>query len=1368
MKLRKKTLLIVGAALITLNAVLYATASTILLRDFQRLEEQGVRKDLARAVNTLGDEISKLNTIVQDQAAWDDTYAFIRGQKLKSAFTENYLKSNFGDDTFKQLRLNVVVLSDSAGRIVFSKGFDLNRQTKTTISQSLQKHLSPNSPLLKHANSETWVSGIILLSEGPLLIASQPILTSERKGPVRGTLIMGRYLNAAELTQLAKLTQLSLGLYEVQKVRANQQGTTQPQLQSAIAPLLQDKPAIVEPLSEDRIAGYTLLKDIYNKPALLLQVDLPRTVYRQGKVNVRYFTLSLLGVGLAFSAVTLLLVEKLVLSRLASLSSSVSNIGQRGDLSLRVLTTGNDELSSLADKINGMLEAIEGFQHERHTTEERYRLMAENSTDIIARHSPDGVFLYASPACRALLGYEPEELIGRPAYDFFHPQDLKSINKSYSALRHQPVTYTISYRIRRKDGDYVWFETTSRTIRDLETGTVQEIISMSRDITERKQTEQELRESEASIRALYKVTSARKLTFEKRLQGLLAMGCHRFGMECGALAFIEDDRYEIIAGHSPNHFLKKGDVFDLHQTYCLETIGHKEPLYFESMMVSRWHRPPSNNLFAQEAYLGTPVIVAGKVYGTLSFWNSKPLHRPFRAVDKELLKLMAQWIGRELERQKDAEDLARARDQALAATRAKSEFLATMSHEIRTPMNAVIGMTGLLLDTPLMPEQRDFVETIRSSGDALLTIINDILDFSKIESGKMELEQQPFNLRSCIEESIDLLASKAAEKHLEMAYLISPDTPLAIMGDVTRLRQILVNLLSNAVKFTNKGEVVILVIAQKIEHEELKLKKEENSHYSIIFAVKDTGIGIPGDRMERLFQSFTQIDSSTTRHYGGTGLGLVISQRLSEMMGGQMWVESRGVLGGNPPDEFELRDRDGDSEIFGIKQQLDRLNSKGSTFYFTVKATAVETSSVINLADFQPQLLGKRLLIVDDNSTNRQILTLQAQSWGMLTEVAESGAIALNRLKQEESFDLVILDMQMPEMDGLTLAKQIRRIAGNDALPLVMLTSLGRQEIDFPTAGVEFAAILSKPIKQSHLYNVLIGIFGGQRLESSRPWQMGAISPDLGELRPLRILLAEDNPVNQKVALLTLQRMGYRADMAGNGLEVLDALHRQPYDVVLMDVQMPEMDGMAAARHIRLEWPDGKRPRIIAMTANAMQGDREACIMAGMDDYISKPIRVDELVQALGKCQPYSKPAETASVVGEGDDEVFGQKIEDDSIDESQMPPVLDAKMLQSLRDIDALVEVIDLYLENVPALLQSISGAISADDAPALRTAAHSLKSTSGTVGALTLFELCNQLESIGRANTTAEAPALVLQVEAEYERVKAALEIEKMKDEG
>ena len=583
---------------------------------------------------------------------------------------------------------------------------------------------------------------------------------------------------------------------------------------------------------------------------------------------------------------------------------------------------------------------------------------------------------------------------------------------------------------------------------------------------------------------------------------------------------------------------------------------------------------------------GFPITLGGETIGVLEFF-SRRIEKP----DKELLRMMAtvgSQLGLFMEQQEadaqlrsNQEELRKAKDAAEAATRAKSEFLANMSHEIRTPMNAIIGMTSLLSDTSMTSHQREFVETIRTAGDTLLTLINDILDFSKIESGKLELEQTVFVLRDCIEDALDLLAPRASDKNLDLGYFIADQTPAGIVGDVTRLRQILTNLVGNALKFTSKGEVLVSVTSRELEQ----------ARYELQFSIKDTGIGISEDHMDRLFASFSQVETSTTRRFGGTGLGLAICKRLCEMMGGRIWVESQ--------------------------------EGSGSTFHFTIQVAAAPIPLRVYERTSPPQLAGRRVLIVDDNATNRRILTLQTQIWGMLPRTAASGEEALSWIR-DTRFEIVILDALMPGMDGITLAREIRKHASSRHLPLVMLTSLGRQTELESNTTTEFAAFLTKPLKPSYLYDALMDIFS-----SKPPAQALAAAPLVAVDSPnndvpLRILVAEDNVVNQKVAVLLLEKLGYRADVAANGFEVMHALKRQPYDVILMDVHMPELDGLEACRRIHTEWPANARPRIVAMTAGAMEEDRQACFDAGMDDYIAKPIRLSNLQLALERCQRLS------------------------------------------------------------------------------------------------------------------------------------------------
>ncbi len=790
-------------------------------------------------------------------------------------------------------------------------------------------------------------------------------------------------------------------------------------------------------------------------------------------------------------------------------------------------------------------------------SEERFRSLVQNASDIIAVLAADGIICYTSLSVKNILGYQPEDLLGKKAFELVHPDArAKAESLLREALDYSNTNITAEFRLQHADGSWRDFEVLVNNL--LGEPSVAGIVTTCRDITDRKQTQEALRLSQQMLQLV--MDNIPQFIFWKD-RNCVFLGCNR-------------NFAQLVGVGSPENIVGKTDYDLTYQTEEADFFRDCDRRVMETNTPEYHIIEPVLRADGKQAWLDTNKVPLhdsrGNVVGILGSFEDIT------------------------ERKRGEAALVEAREAAFEASRLKSQFLANMSHEIRTPLNAVIGMTNLLLNTELKPDQRSFVQTIRHSSDALLSIINDILDFSKIECGKLELEQQPFDLQKCVEESISLVASKPVEKGLKLAYSIAPSTPKTLVGDAARVSQILVNLLANAVKFTEAGEVTVSVTANKVRSKQgwrSLLSPNSLDTYEIQFAVKDTGIGIPQERIEHLFEPFSQVDSSISRRYGGTGLGLAICKQLTQIMGGRIWVES--TLG------------------------------QGSTFYFTL--------------------------------------------------IAQSSSI----------------------------------------------------QLDIPKA------------------------------------ESRAAIPQIGEQLPLRILLAEDNQVNQQVALLILKKLGYRADAVGNGLEVLRSLHCQMYDVVLMDVQMPKMDGLTATRHICQEWSKEQRPRIIAITAYATDYAREQCLEAGMDDYISKPIEIEKLVQALSQCQP-----NRAGGAGGALEQGSKGALENEKF-LSSAP--LDAKTLQSLRKMageranELLAEIINNYLAEAPQLLQAMRAAVATGDACRLQQAAHTLRSASANLGAIALLELCKALEVMGGAGTTAGGLAGVLQLEAAYETVKAALQIER-----
>jgi PAS domain S-box-containing protein len=890
-------------------------------------------------------------------------------------------------------------------------------------------------------------------------------------------------------------------------------------------------------------------KVIQTNQPVLINEEMDRQIIEIGATNVGQQSLSYLGVPIVVGgkAVGVLSVQSTTRedrfdqddARL--LSTIASNVGT---------ALHNAQLYSAAQEMQRRLTDIINFLPDA-------TLVIDSQSRVIAWNQ----------AMEGMTGIQAEDMLGKGDYEYaipfygerrpilvdlvFKPQE--ELEQKYTQIqRHGSVLVGETYVPGLWGGEHYLLGTAS--ILNDSQGNPVGAIEIIRDITDRKQAEQELYESGEKLR----------LIFQNAFDGI---DIYEEFPDDGKRILVDcNDRYCEMAGRSKE-----------------ELMSVDNTVVFQRIVENAWEEEDRESILTGQAFSGVFSWIRPDGKENIIEYNAAPTKVGDRyftiGLDRDVT-----------ERMRAQEELRQAKEMAESATQAKSAFLAMMSHEIRTPMNAIIGMSGLLLNTKLDAQQQEFAEIIRTSGDALLTIINDILDFSKIEAGKLELEYTTFDLRECLESAIDLLAPRAAEKNLDLAVEMGADVPPTIIGDVTRLRQIVINLLNNAVKFTEQGEVVVAVCREiaNAGNQSTNLPTTQSTTlpiYQLHFSIRDTGIGIPADRLDRLFQSFSQVDASTSRKYGGTGLGLAISKRLTEMMGGSMWVESQVGY--------------------------------GSTFHFTIQAEPSQLDVRTRFHGEQPRLAGRRLLVVDDNPTNRRIIILQTHDWGMITRETGSPVEALAWLRHGDPFDMAILDLHMPEMDGITLGQEIRKLRDAKALPLVMLSSVGARDAD--ADQVEWAAYLTKPIKQSQLFNTLAGIFGQVETQptSSTTAQSPVADPQMAERFPLEILLAEDNVFNQKLATHLLKQMGYKADLAANGLEAIQSLERQHYDVIFMDVQMPEMDGLEASRQICARWPRQQRPQIIAMTANAMQGDREICLQAGMDDYISKPIRIPDLAAAL-------------------------------------------------------------------------------------------------------------------------------------------------------
>jgi PAS domain S-box-containing protein len=876
-----------------------------------------------------------------------------------------------------------------------------------------------------------------------------------------------------------------------------------------------------------------------------------------------------------------------------------------------------------------------------------------------------GHITFINPAGFRILGWEGGELIGRGLHSAIHHTKLDGttfgideclIHATFNDGSARHVTNEVFWK---KDGTSFPVDYTSTPIREDEE--LRGAVVTFRDITDRKLAEEAIRESEAKFKDLFDhaPVAYHELDREGRI----------IKVNMTELRMLGYTAEEMQGRHAADFIVEKAS-----REAIAAKISGKAPLQ------------PVERTFIRKDSTHVPLMIHDQL-----IYDNTGYVIGLRSTLHDIT-----------ERKQLEADLELARDAALESVRLKSEFLANMSHEIRTPMNGVIGMTGLLLETELDADQRDFAETIRSSGDALLTLINDILDFSKIEAGKLQFETVDFDLRYAVEGTVELLAERARVKHLEFASLIYNDVPTLLRGDPGRLRQVLMNLIGNALKFTDKGEVIVR--AEK--------EAESESAVTIRFSVSDTGIGIDEAAQRRLFQAFVQADGSTTRKYGGTGLGLSISKQLVEMMGGKIGLTS--VIGA------------------------------GSTFWFTTeleKQSAV-TVPALPLVESLDRL---RVLVVDDNATNRKILSHQLSSWGMIHDEAESGARGLELLRNAAElgvgYDLAVLDLLMPGMDGFSLARRIKADPAISGVHLVLLTSSGERGDGVTARTMGIAAYLTKPIRQSQLFDCLTTVISNATAPAEPAPSKLITVHTLQEAKRVHnklILLAEDNIVNQKVAIRQLQKLGYRADAVANGREALEALSRIPYDLVLMDCQMPEMDGYEATAEIRRREGVTKHTPIVAMTAHALAGDRERSVAAGMDDHITKPVKQEELGKVLAHFFPDK----------------------DHGVPVAAGPPVDLERLHEAMGSVpEELHEILEVYLDQMSESLARLDIAVQSGNASEVNQIAHNCGGTSANCGMVAVVESFRKLERMGSENQLAGAASLTAQVGREFAQVKRFL---------